>query len=54
MKLSLRAKDRVDCAALARAYGGGGHLRAAGATLHMSLAEAEAEVTKALLTAFDA
>ena len=54
VKLSLRAKDRVDCAALARAYGGGGHLRAAGATLHMSLAEAEAEVTKALLTAFDA
>ena len=54
VKLGLRAKDRVDCAALARAYGGGGHLRAAGATLHMSLAEAEAEVTKALLTAFDA
>ena len=54
VKLSLRAKDRVDCAALAKAYGGGGHLRAAGATLHMSLAEAEAEVTKALLTAFDA
>ena len=54
VKLSLRAKDRVDCAALARAYGGGGHLRAAGATLHTSLAEAEAEVTKALLTAFDA
>ena len=54
VKLSLRAKDRVDCAALARAYGGGGHLRAAGATLHMSLAEAEAEVTKALLAAFDA
>ena len=54
VKLSLRAKDRVDCAALAKVYGGGGHLRAAGATLHMSLAEAEAEVTKALLTAFDA
>ena len=54
VKLSLRAKDRVDCAALASAYGGGGHLRAAGATLHMSLAEAEAEVTKALLAAFDA
>ena len=54
VKLSLRAKDRVDCAALAKAYGGGGHVRAAGATLHMSLAEAEAEVTKALLTAFDA
>ena len=54
VKLSLRSKGKVDCAALAKAYGGGGHVRAAGATLYMSLAEAEAEVTKALLTAFDA
>ena len=53
VKLSLRSKDKVDCAALAKAYGGGGHVRAAGATLYMSLAEAEAEVTKALLSAFD-
>ena len=53
VKLSLRAKSKVDCAALAKVYGGGGHLRAAGATLQMSLAEAEAEVTKALLAAFD-
>ena len=54
VKLSLRAKSKVDCAALAKVYGGGGHIRAAGATLHMPLAEAEAEVTKALLAAFDA
>ena len=53
VKLSLRSKGKVDCAALAKAYGGGGHVRAAGATLHMPLAEAEAEVTKALLSAFD-
>ncbi len=53
VKLSLRSKAKVDCAALAKAYGGGGHMRAAGATLHMGLAEAEAEVTKALLAAFD-
>ena len=53
VKLSLRSKAKVDCAALAKAYGGGGHVRAAGATLHMGLAEAEAEVTKALLAAFD-
>lgn len=53
VKLSLRSKAKVDCAALAKAYGGGGHVRAAGATLHMSLPEAEAEVTQALLTAFD-
>ena len=54
VKLSLRAKDKVDCAALAKAYGGGGHIRAAGATLYMTLSEAETEVTKALLAAFDA
>ena len=53
VKLSLRSKAGVDCAALARAYGGGGHVRAAGATLYMPLSEAEAEVTKALLSAFD-
>ena len=53
VKLSLRAKAKVDCAALAMAYGGGGHVRAAGATLHMTLAEAEAQVTNALLAAFD-
>ena len=53
VKLSLRAKDKVDCAALARAFGGGGHIRAAGATLYTTLSEAEKEVTKALLAAFD-
>lgn len=53
VKLSLRSKGRVDCAALARAYGGGGHVRAAGATLYTSLSEAEARVTRDLLAAFD-
>ena len=53
VKLSLRSKGKVDCAALAKIYGGGGHVRAAGATLHTTLSEAEAEVTRALLTAFD-
>ncbi len=53
VKLSLRAKDKVDCAALVKAYGGGGHVRAAGATLHMTLVEAEALVTRDLLAAFD-
>ncbi len=53
VKLSLRSKAGVDCAALAKAYGGGGHVRAAGATLHMNLSEAESQVTRALLSAFD-
>ncbi len=53
VKVSLRSKTKVDCAALARVMGGGGHVRAAGATLYMPLAEAEKQVTKALLSAFD-
>ena len=53
VKVSLRAKARVDCAALVKAYGGGGHVQAAGATLHMTLSEAEALVTRDLLGAFD-
>ncbi len=53
VKMSLRSKAKVDCAALSKAYGGGGHVRAAGATLHMTLREAEEQVTEALLSAFD-
>lgn len=53
VKMSLRSKGRVDCAALAKAYRGGGHVRAAGATLYMPLAEAEERITAALLAAFD-
>ena len=53
VKLSLRSKAKVDCAALAKAYHGGGHVRAAGATLYTSLEAAEALVTQALLSAFD-
>ncbi len=53
VRVSLRSKDRVDCAALAKTFGGGGHVRAAGATLRTTLAEAEDRVTKALLAAFD-
>ncbi len=53
VKVSLRSKAKVDCAALAKTMGGGGHVRAAGATLYMSLEAAEEQVTKALLAAFD-
>ena len=53
VKVSLRSKARVDCAALARAMGGGGHIRAAGVTLYVSLEQAEEQVTAALLAAFD-
>ena len=53
VKLSLRSKAKVDCAALAKVYHGGGHVRAAGAILYTSLEAAEALVTQALLSAFD-
>jgi phosphoesterase RecJ-like protein len=44
VRLSLRSKRGYDVASAAKSLGGGGHLQASGATLHMSLAEAEALV----------
>ena len=52
VKVSLRSKGTVDCAALCKAFGGGGHTRAAGATVLASLSEAEQRLTAALLAAF--
>lgn len=40
IKVSLRAKDRADVAAIAQAFGGGGHRNAAGCTIHAGLEEA--------------
>lgn len=48
VKISLRSVPGVDVAALAQRWGGGGHTQAAGATLPMSLAEAEPVVLAAL------
>lgn len=45
---SLRAKDATDVAAIARAFGGGGHVAAAGFTLRCSLFEACHQVKEAL------
>ncbi len=42
LKLSLRSRSDVDCSRLAEQFGGGGHKRAAGATLHDPLAVARA------------
>jgi len=44
IKVSFRAKSYSDANAVASAVGGGGHVKAAGATLHMSLDEAKALV----------
>jgi phosphoesterase RecJ-like protein len=49
VKISLRsASDTLNVAEIARIWGGGGHARAAGATLQMSLDEAEAAVLPVL------
>ncbi len=48
VKVSLRSKDRVDVAAIARALGGGGHARAAGVRIRGTLDEAKAKIMKAL------
>jgi phosphoesterase RecJ-like protein len=47
-KLSLRSKFDFDVNAFARRWGGGGHAKAAGATLRMPYAQALAEVSQAL------
>lgn len=43
-KVSIRSRDQVDAAELAAKFGGGGHRRAAGMEMAMSLKEAEAKV----------
>ena len=45
---SLRAKDDTDVSAIARSFGGGGHVAAAGFTLHTSMQEAVEQVRAAL------
>lgn len=51
VKVSLRSKDRVDVAAIARALGGGGHARAAGVRIRGTLDEAKKKILEALQAA---
>ncbi|GAB4139572.1 MAG: bifunctional oligoribonuclease/PAP phosphatase NrnA [Planctomycetota bacterium] len=44
VKVSLRAKGDADVERIARAFGGGGHRKAAGATMSMSLQQAAQEI----------
>ncbi len=46
IRVSFRSKENFDVQKIAASFGGGGHLRAAGATLHMSLSRAIKEVTE--------
>jgi phosphoesterase RecJ-like protein len=48
IKLSIRSRGDFDCTQLARAFGGGGHRAAAGATLPEPLAESVARVLDAV------
>ncbi|HZG57324.1 bifunctional oligoribonuclease/PAP phosphatase NrnA [Paenibacillus sp.] len=48
VKVSLRSSGRVDVAALAKTFGGGGHVRAAGCTINGTLDEAIRRVVEAV------
>jgi phosphoesterase RecJ-like protein len=47
-KVSFRSRDRVDVAALAQQFGGGGHKKAAGCTVKGSLKEVQTRVVQAV------
>jgi phosphoesterase RecJ-like protein len=51
IKVSFRSRESVDVSALAEQFGGGGHRRAAGATVNTSLAEARDRVLAAARSA---
>jgi len=52
IRISLRSRRYVDVSRIAALFGGGGHARAAGATLDPPLAQAEAKVLAAIEDAF--
>lgn len=45
VRVSLRSHG-IDCSSICSAFGGGGHIRAAGATIHATIAEAEKMITE--------
>lgn len=51
VRVSLRAKGKLDVNQVACAFGGGGHVQAAGCTIDKPLAEAEAALVQALTQA---
>ncbi|WP_423751917.1 DHH family phosphoesterase [Brevibacillus parabrevis] len=44
VKVSMRARDRVDVSAIAKQLGGGGHAKASGCTVKGTIAEAKQKV----------
>ncbi len=53
IKLSFRSKGLLNVAAIAQSFGGGGHVLAAGCTMHTSMEEAERRSTEALCRALE-
>ena len=51
-RISMRSKG-ADVAKIAASFGGGGHVRAAGATLKMPFAEAKTAITSAITNALN-
>lgn len=49
IKVSLRSRRHVDVSKVAQQFGGGGHVRAAGLTLHMSLSDAKRKMVETLI-----
>ncbi len=49
VKINFRSKDRVNVSELAKRFGGGGHVKAAGAVVSGPIAEAELTVTRAVI-----
>lgn len=54
VKVSLRSDGAANCSRLARGFGGGGHARASGCTLRMSLRQAERRIVAAAKSLFSA
>jgi phosphoesterase RecJ-like protein len=54
IKVSLRSRQKIDVAAIAEQFGGGGHRLASGCTLETTLEEARRRVLAAVVAALDA
>ena len=54
VKCSLRARGDVDVQSIVSLFGGGGHKKAAGATMHMRLSEAECALEQAIAQSLSA
>ncbi|MHB1392482.1 MAG: DHH family phosphoesterase [Clostridia bacterium] len=52
VKVGLRSKKVVDMAAVALKFGGGGHVRAAGCTIHGTIEQVKAKVLEAIIAEF--